>query len=139
MLTARHYILTYLVSLPIFLGIDMLWIGVIARGFYHDHFGDLLSGVVILPVAISFYFIFLIGIMFFAVRPALVVKSLLHAVLLGGLFGFFAYVAYDFTNWATLRGWSAILSVVDIAWGTFLSGTVAGISYWIATRYIIRP
>ena len=53
--------------------------------------------------------------------------------MLGGLLGLVAYGTYDITNLATLKGWPAIVAIVDIVWGTLLTGTIATISYWVTT------
>lgn len=86
------------------------------------------------PVAIIFYAIFIIGLVIFAISPAIEKKSLMSAVIMGGLFGFFAYATYDLTNLATLKNWPMTLSIVDITWGIILAGTVSGIVYLIASK-----
>ncbi len=120
----------YLLTIPVFFLIDMLWLGVLARGFYLDKLGGFL-GPVNWTAAIIFYLIFLVGILIFAVAPALQSQSLSKAIILGALFGFFAYATYDLTNLATLKDWPIIVVVVDIIWGAVLSGSVAAISYLI--------
>jgi uncharacterized membrane protein len=84
--------------------------------------------------AILFYLLFIAGIIFFAVLPGLDAGSWTKALALGAAFGFFAYMTYDLTNLATLRGWPITLVVVDIAWGTVLAASVATASYFIGTR-----
>jgi len=120
----------YLLTIPVFFLIDMLWLGVLAKGFYQDKLGSFL-GPVNWTAAIIFYLIFLVGILIFAVAPALAAQSLPKALILGALFGFFAYATYDFTNLATLKDWPVIVVVVDVIWGAVLSGSVAAISYLI--------
>ncbi len=73
------------------------------------------------------------GLLFFAVRPALETGSLGKAVLLGALFGFFTYATYDLTNLATLRDWPVLVTEVDLAWGTVLGALVSGTSQLIGT------
>jgi len=131
-------IISYLVSVPVFFAIDMLWLGVVASSLYRSQLGHLLSDTVNWPVAIAFYLLFLVGLLIFATLPALEAKSLTHALLYGALFGFFAYATYDLTNWSTIRDWPWLISVVDIIWGTVLSASVAGITYWISTTFFIR-
>ena len=97
-----------------------------------------MSNTVNWPVAIAFYLIFLVGLLIFAVSPALASKSLMHAVVFGGLFGFFTYATYDLTNWATLKDWPPIVAFVDMVWGTVLSASVAGITYLLAVTFVIR-
>ena len=120
----------YLATVPVFLAIDMLWLGVVAKGFYQEKLVNFL-GPVNWVAAISFYLIFIVGILIFAVSPALESQSLMKAVVLGTLFGFFAYATYDLTNLATLNDWPLSVTIVDMVWGAVLSGSVATISFLI--------
>ncbi len=138
MLGIAQYIIVYLISVPVFFTIDMVWLGIVARTFYRAQIGHLLADVPVWPVAISFYLLFLVGLSFFVIIPAVEAKSASHAILYGALFGFFTYMTYDLTNWATLKDWPALVSFVDIAWGTALSAAVAGITYHLASYFVIR-
>jgi uncharacterized membrane protein len=124
----------YLLTIPLFFAIDMLWLGFIAKSFYQTRLQHLLSPEVNWPAAFSFYFIYIAGILFFAVRPGLDAASLGKACLYGALFGFFTYATYDLTNLATLREWPMAVVVVDIAWGTLLCTLVGGGAYLIGSR-----
>lgn len=118
----------YLLTVPVFFAIDMLWLGYASRGFYKDNIGHLMSPTVNWPAAFLFYFVFIAGILVFAVAPALREGSLGKAALYGGLFGFFTYATYDLTNLATLTDWPVKVVVVDISWGVILCSSVALIS-----------
>ena len=124
----------YLATIPVFFAIDMLWLGVLARSFYQTNLRHLLSPEVNWPAAFVFYFIYIAGILLFAVRPGLEAQSLGRACLWGALFGFFTYATYDLTNLATLRDWPFNVVLVDIAWGTVLCTLVAGGSYLLALK-----
>lgn len=126
----NQFFIAYLASIPTFFLIDMLWLGLVARGFYQSQIGYLL-GPVNWIVAIIFYLVFLIGLVFFAIQPALTAGVWHKALLLGALFGFFTYATYDLTNLATVKGWPLLVSVVDMAWGTLLGGAVATATYFI--------
>jgi uncharacterized membrane protein len=115
----------FLATLAFFAVIDTLWLGVVARGFYRAELGDLLAREVRLGPAILFYVVYAVGMMIFAVAPAIRAESLVHALVMGALFGFFAYATYDLTNLATLRDWPLRMSIVDIAWGTALTAVTA--------------
>jgi len=125
-----QFLYLYLLTIPVFFIIDMIWIGFVGNKFYQSQIGFLL-GPVNWTAAIIFYLIYIVGIIFFAVHPALLDGSLGKAVLLGALFGFFTYATYDFTNLATIKDWPLLVTVVDLAWGTFLSASVATVSYLI--------
>ena len=120
----------YLLTIPVFFVIDMVWLGFVARGFYQEQIGHLM-GPINWPAAVTFYLIYIVGIIIFAVAPALDAQSLSKAIMLGALFGFFTYATYDFTNLATLKDWPLTVVLVDVAWGAVLSGSVATVSYLI--------
>ena len=134
---AIYYLKLYLLTIPVFFAIDLLWLGIVARDFYQKSLAHLLSPVVNWPAAGLFYCVYIVGIILFAVRPALEEQSLLRAVLWGGLFGFFTYATYDLTNLATLRDWPMKVVVVDVIWGTVLCASVATASFligrWLGT------
>ncbi len=135
-MTVSYFLKLYVLTVPVFFAIDILWLGVIARGFYRRHLGFILSPDVNWTAAVTFYLIYIAGIIFFAIRPALASGSLGEAVLLGGLFGFFTYATYDLTNMATIKDWPLKIVVVDILWGTCLCALVAGVSFWLARRLL---
>ena len=116
--------------------IDLFWLGIAAKGFYKKELGHLLSPQVNWLAAFGFYLIFIIGILIFAVLPALEKGKVSHALLMGGLFGFFTYATYDLTNLATLKNWPMIIVFVDIIWGMVLCGIVAMLSY-LAARWLL--
>ena len=126
------YIKLYALTVPVFFIFDLIWLGVLAKGFYQKNLNALLSPKVNWPAAISFYLIFIAGILIFAVIPAVVKDSWRHAVLWGALFGFFTYMTYEFTNLALLKNWPLNIVFVDILWGVVLCTAVATISFFIA-------
>lgn len=121
----------YLLTIPVFFAIDMIWLGGIAPGFYRKHIGFIMAERVNWTAAILFYLIFIAGILIFAVYPALAKGAAGHALLLGVLFGLVTYATYDLTNLATLKDWPVIVVVVDIIWGMLLCGIVATTSFYI--------
>ena len=131
-MTTAAFAKLYLATLLVFLAIDAIWLGVVAKGFYQRHLGELLRPDVRWGAALLFYLIFIGGILLFAVLPALERGSARHAMLLGGLFGMIAYATYDLTNLATLKGFPPIVAAVDMLWGFVLTGIVAGAGYKIA-------
>jgi uncharacterized membrane protein len=128
-----QYAKIYVAALVGFLAIDMLWLGVLARGFYRRHLGFLFADQVNWWAAFSFYLLFVAGVLVFAVAPALQAGSLSRALLLGGLLGLLTYGTYDLTNLATVKSWPPVVTLVDMAWGTVLSAAVSGIGYLAGT------
>ena len=127
-MNAPFYLKLYLLTIPVFFAIDLLWLGVIAKNLYQKSLAHLLSPTVNWPAAFVFYAIYIAGIILFAVRPGLAGQSLAKAATWGALFGFFTYATYDLTNLATLRDWPLKVVVVDIAWGVLLCTAVASAS-----------
>ena len=135
-MSVAYFMKLYVLTVPVFFAIDIVWLGVIARGFYRRHLGFILSPDVNWVAAVTFYLIYIAGIIFFAVRPALASGRLGEAALIGGLFGFFTYATYDLTNMATIKDWPLKIVVVDILWGTCLCALVAGLSFLIARQFL---
>jgi uncharacterized membrane protein len=134
--TPMKAVFVYLITVPIFFVIDLAWLGVIAKDFYQKHLGYLMRPQINWAAAILFYLLFIIGIVFFAVRPALESQSPMRALIYGALFGFFAYATYDLTNLATVKDWPVIVTVIDLVWGTVLCGAVAWGSYVISNKIL---
>ena len=126
------YLKLYLLTIPIFFLIDMLWLGVIARSFYRQNLAFILSPDVKWLAAITFYLIYIIGILIFAVIPAIERDSIFKALVWGGLFGFFTYATYDLTNMALIKGWPLKVVIVDVFWGIVLCASVAALSFKVA-------
>jgi uncharacterized membrane protein len=106
---------------------DFLWLGIVAKDFYQAQIGALLLTRPDMTVGAIFYLLYVLGIVIFAIAPALGTGSCLKAAVSGALFGLFAYATYDLSNLATLIGWSVRLTLVDMAWGTFMTGVAAAI------------
>jgi uncharacterized membrane protein len=135
-ITPMKAISIYLITVPIFFLIDLLWLGVLAKDFYKRHLGYLMAPQVNWIAAILFYLLFIVGIVIFALKPALEAQSPMRALVFGALFGFFTYATYDLTNLATIRDWPLIVTAVDLVWGTTLCGIVAWGSYSIAIKLL---
>ena len=121
----------YFVALIIFFAVDMLWLVFVARGFYAKHLDFIMADKVKWVAAILFYLLFIGGVVFFVISPAIEKQSLMYAIFAGMLFGFMTYATYDLTNLATLKDWPLIVTVVDMVWGTALGGIVSTITYLI--------
>ena len=138
MQSSKHSFKAWLFTFIVMLAIDGLWLGVVARDLYQHEMGNLMADQPRWAAAAAFYLAYPVGLVIFAVRPALAAHSMGRAVLLGGLFGLFAYGTYDLTNLAVLRDWPLRLTFIDLAWGTFASAVAAGagtaLTRWWAGR-----
>jgi len=126
----------YGVTLVAFFAIDMLWLGVIARGFYRKHLGFLMAPTTNWVAAIIFYLLFIVGIVFFVVLPGLETQSLRVTLLRAALYGLITYATYGLTNLATLKDWPVLLTVVDITWGVVLS-TLVSLAGYFAGKWLL--
>ena len=126
------YLMAYLATTVAFFAMDFLWLSTATSRFYRPMLGDLLLDKPKLAVGALFYLIYAAGVVVFAVMPAINAGSWTTALLLGALLGLIAYGTYDFTNLATLKGWPAILPIVDLAWGTAATAISASLGYLIA-------
>ena len=126
------YLKLYALTVPVFFIIDLIWLGVVAKGFYQKNLKYILSPNVNWTAAIIFYLMYIAGILIFAVLPGVAKDSVRHAALWGALFGFFTYATYDLTNLALLKDWPLNIVVVDILWGVVLCTVVATLSFYIA-------
>jgi uncharacterized membrane protein len=135
-MTLTAFFKLYAVALVTFFVIDLVWLGVVARGFYQTQMGHLMRTNVNWPAAIVFYLIFVTGIVLFVVGPAVERQSLGQAVLFGALFGLVTYAAYDLTNLATLEGFPLTVAVVDMIWGMVLCGSISTVTYLASFRIL---
>ena len=119
------YLISYVACAVVMGGLDLLWLSNTSGPLYHRDLGPLLAETPNMTVAVIFYLIYIVGILVFAVRPALAAGDWKTAALYGALFGFFAYATYDLTNQATLAVWATKITVFDLSWGTFVTATAA--------------
>ncbi len=124
-------ILSYLLTAVVFFAIDMVWLGFIAKDLYRKYLGNFLSDNVNWTAAIIFYLLFISGIFYFSILPAIEKNSLIKAVISGVLFGIFTYATYDLTNLATLKDWPLRIVFIDILWGAILTGLVSTAGFFI--------
>lgn len=130
-------LIAYFTVLASFAVIDTLWLGTMASRIYRPLLGDILVDNFRVVPAVVFYAFYAAGLVIFAVGPALRSGEWTSALLWGALFGLFAYGTYDLTNYATLRNWGFQITAIDMAWGTFVSGTASVVAYFMSS-WLIR-
>lgn len=129
------YVIAYISTAVVFFALDYLWLTRVAIGFYREHIGPLLLATPNFAAAGIFYLFYVVGLVYFAVMPAVSAGSLVTALINGALLGLLAYGTYDMTNLATLKGWSLQVSLVDMAWGAFLSAAASVAGYYAVSRF----
>ncbi len=132
-LAIMNLLITYGIATLTFFAIDMVWLGFIAKNFYRNKLARVLSPDVVWPAAIVFYLIYIAGIVYFAINPAIKDASWQMALINGGLLGGLCYATYDLTNMATIAKWPIEIVIVDIIWGMVLTASVSVITYFVAT------
>lgn len=125
------YAVSYVAALAVFLAVDIVWISTMMRSIYERNVGGLLLESPRLAAAAGFYALYVAGILYFAVLPALGSESWRVAVLNGAILGFLAYGTYEATNLATLKGWTYGMLALDVAWGTALTALSAIVGFGV--------
>lgn len=131
------YLFIYAIATVIFFGLDMAWLGLVAKNFYRQKLGFIFTGEVRWAAAVIFYLIYIAGILYFAIEPGLNGGGWQIALLNGVLFGLMCYATYDLTNMATIKQWPFVVVVVDIIWGMVLTGSVSVLAYLAAVKWIV--
>lgn len=129
------YAAAYLIALVIFGVLDIAYLTTIGAKVFKDALGGILATDVRMGPAIAFYLLYPVGLVFFAIAPALRDASLSTALVNGALFGLFTYATYDLTNYATLRNWTLGLTIMDLAYGAALAAFTAAVTYLIVERF----
>lgn len=124
----------YLIALPVFILIDIIWLGFVAKDFYAKQIGTLMKTDVNWIAAVIFYLIFIAGLVVFVINPAMEKGSWTQALLLGAFFGLVCYATYDLTNLAVAKDWPILVTIVDLMWGGFISASVSIITYFIVNK-----
>lgn len=134
--SAHTFLIAYGVAAGVFLTMDAVWLTLMRTRLYEPAIGHLLAPQVDRVAAVLFYLIFWLGVVVFAVRPFAGDEPWHRATLRGSFFGLVTYATYDLTNQATLIDWPWWLTAIDLAWGAFITGTVASIAHVAACRKI---
>ena len=131
----KTYVIAYVATGLVFLAIDAIWLTVAAQRLYRPLMGEMLVESFRFAPAALFYFIYIAGIVVFAIAPALVTDRWTTATSYGAFLVLFAYATYDLTNQATLRNWPVIVTIADLCWGTFLTAVAATAGFLIARAF----
>jgi uncharacterized membrane protein len=131
----NRYIVLYLATLIVIVPIDLVFLGLVAKGFFTSEVGDMLGEIRPLP-AVLFYLLYVVGILVFVSggREATWQSALFY----GALFGLFCYGTFELTSLSLLKHWTWPVAAVDVSWGSFLSAVSATaglvIADWFAPR-----
>lgn len=130
----KSIVIAYAGSLVAMLVLDSIWLGFIARNFYREQLGELMLPSPNLGAAAIFYLLYIAAVVILAVLPALNGGPIWPVLARGAVLGLAAYATYDLTNLATIKGWPAAMTLIDLGWGTVLTAIAAGAGLVVA-RY----
>jgi uncharacterized membrane protein len=130
-MTTGYYVKLYFVTLVAYIALDMLWVGLLARSFYQNYLGFLFANTFNWIPIVLFYLLFSIGLLVFVIIPGQQSGSLQNTLIFAALFGLVTYATYDLINFATLKDWPLLVTLVDLLWGMIVSTLVGYISYTI--------
>lgn len=133
-----NWIVLWIVAAVIFLAIDLIWLGWLGRGIYQSEIGPLIRQPFNLPAAGAFYLLYVTGLMIMVIWPAFQAQSVSQALLRGALLGLIAYGTYDLTNLAVMKGFTTKIAIIDMIWGTVLTGAVASLTVLLGTKLLAR-
>jgi len=109
--------------------VDFGWLTTMTDRLYKPILGPIMTPKPDMVAAVAFYLIYIAGIVFLAIAPALKEGAWTRAAINGAALGFVAYATYDLTNQATLQVWQWKLTIIDLCWGTFLTTAAATLGY----------
>ncbi|MGZ5874025.1 MAG: DUF2177 family protein [Bradyrhizobium sp.] len=129
----KRYVVLYLATLIVFIPVDFLFLGMVAKGFFTSEVGDMLGEIRIAP-AVLFYLLYAAGILVFVTGPPEATWQ--STLLYGALFGLFCYATFELTSLSLLKHWTWPVVVVDVAWGTFVTALSAALGLLIANQIV---
>ena len=129
------WIIAYGVAAVVFLAMDVVWLRWAAGNLYRPVIGEIMAKNFNAGPAVAFYLIYIAGMTWFAIRPGIESGTVQAAVLNGILLGALCYATFDLTSQAVLKVWSTQISVLDILWGAFVTGSASGIATWVVLRF----
>jgi uncharacterized membrane protein len=133
-----QWIILWVVAAILFLVIDMVWLLWLGRSVYVTEIGDILRQPPNFAAAGAFYILYITGLMIMVIWPAVQAQSAWQGLVYGALLGLIAYGTYDLTNLAVMKGFTTRIAIIDMLWGTVLTGSVSALTVAAATRFFAR-
>lgn len=129
------WIIAYIAAAVAFGVLDSLWLRWAGPNLYRPVIGEIMADNFRVGAAAAFYFIYLAGMCWFAIKPGLEAGNVMTAVINGALLGALCYATFDLTSQAVMKVWATHVTIADIAWGAFATATAAGIATWVTLRF----
>ncbi|MHA7818223.1 MAG: DUF2177 family protein [Erythrobacter sp.] len=129
------YLVAFAVAAVVFGTLDAIWLNWAGENFYRPIIGSIMADEFRTAPAAAFYFLYLAGMTWFAIRPGIESGEVMTALINGVLLGALCYATYDLTSQAVLKVWSTKITVIDIMWGAFATGTASAVATWATLRF----
>ena len=128
------FVVAYVVAAVAFGILDAIWLRWAGPNLYRPVIGEIMADEFRAAPAIAFYLIYLLGMVYFAIRPGLEAGSVVTAMLNGAMLGALCYATFDLTSQAVMKVWSTHISLMDIAWGAVATAAASAIATAITLR-----
>ena len=129
------WLAAYFSMIVLMLVVDVIWLSVIAKPIYQQGIGHLMAAKPNLLFATLFYLVYVFGLLRFAIKPTRAWAGVKQTFFAGASVGLLVYASYDLTNLALLKDWPLDLALMDVAWGTLLSGITASVGKLVFDRF----
>lgn len=129
------WVIAYISAAIVFGVMDAIWLRWAGPNLYEPVIGEIMAENFRIAPAAAFYLVYLAGMCWFAIKPGLESGQVSTALLNGAILGAVCYATFDLTSQAVFKVWATQISIADIAWGTFLTGTSAAIATWVTLKF----
>ena len=130
-----QYVIAYVIAAVVFGVLDSIWLRWAGPNLYRPVIGEIMADNFRVVPALVFYAVYLLGMVYFAIRPGLEANSVSTAVLNGAILGALCYATFDLTSQAVFKVWSTQISVMDIAWGATATAIASAVSCWAVLKF----
>lgn len=129
------WVIAYISAAIVFGVMDAIWLRWAGPNLYEPVIGEIMAENFRIAPAAAFYLVYLAGMCWFAIKPGLESEQVSTALLNGAILGAVCYATFDLTSQAVFKVWATHISVADILWGTFVTGTSAAIATWVTLKF----
>lgn len=129
------WVIAYISAAIVFGVMDAIWLRWAGPNLYEPVIGEIMAENFRIAPAAAFYLVYLAGMCWFAIKPGLESGQVSTALLNGAILGAVCYATFDLTSQAVFKVWATHISVADILWGPFVTGTSAAIATWVTLKF----
>lgn len=129
------YLIAYAIAALVFGVLDAIWLSWAGPNLYRPIIGPIMADNFNVGAAGVFYFVYLAGMVWFAIKPGLESGRAATAFLNGVLLGALCYATFDLTSQAVFKVWATTITLLDILWGAFATGLTSAITAWATLKF----